>query len=258
MNKSMSLRERAQLCTNVVSKKLLRLMEDKESNLSVAADVTQSEQLLELADTLGPHLCVFKTHIDILEDFTPAVVEELQSIAKHHGFLIFEDRKFADIGNTVKHQFADGIYRIADWADIINAHPVPGPGIIDGLASGASKKPLGLLLLAQMSSRGSLANGKYTEQCVTMAREHSDKVMGFIAQQSLTAESDFICMTPGINLDNNGDKLGQQYTSPEQAIVECGTDVIIVGRGIVKASRPADAAYQYQKVGWRFLKSRIE
>ncbi len=253
MNKTF--KERSALCQNPTAKKLFALMEDKKTNLSVAADLTSSGALLELADAVGPEICVLKTHIDILDDFTPHVVQELRRLADRHRFLIFEDRKFADIGNTVAMQYGGGIYRIADWADIINAHPVPGPGIITGLKEVGLPKGRALLLLAEMSSAGTFAHGAYTEQTVKMAENHGDFVIGFISMKRLSNDPRWIYMTPGVQLSTGKDAHGQQYQTP-QSVVEAGSDVIIVGRGIYGAKDPASQAKQYRQEGWKAYAKR--
>lgn len=249
----LSFSERIPFCKNLLAKKLLLLMSEKQSNLALSADVTKCDELLQLADSIGPEICVLKTHVDILEDFTPGFVNNLVKIANKHQFLIFEDRKFADIGNTVKHQYAGGIYHIADWADMVNAHTLPGPGIIKGLAEIGIPKQRGLLLLAEMSSANNLLTPNYAEKTLAMAKQYEDFVFGFISQRKLSDDPHWIYMTPGVQFAATNDALGQQYVTPEKAIIENGSDIIIVGRGIIQASNPAATAKQYREAGWQAL-----
>lgn len=251
----LSFEERANLTENPTAKKLFRLMSEKETNLAVNPDVTSAKELLRLADLVGPHICVLKTHIDIIKDFDPSLPKVLKELAEKHNFLIFEDRKFGDIGAVVKMQYQDGVYQIASWADITNAHPVPGPGIVEGLKEVGLPLGRGLLLVAEMSSVGSLAQGSYTEAAIKMAQKHPDFVIGFITQRQLTEDPRFVNFTPGVKLATGTDSLGQQYNTPERVIKEKGTDVIIVGRGIIQASDPAAEAAQYREAGMKALVS---
>ncbi len=245
--------DRATETNHPITKKLFQLMEEKETNLAIAADVTTSQELLTLAEQVGEEICIFKTHIDIIEDFTPALTTELKKLAQKHNFLIFEDRKFADIGNTVQLQFTKGVYRISSWADIVNAHALPGPGQIEALKKASPET--GLLLLAQMSSQGNLLDDHYALQTLKMAQEYPDFVMGFISQKRLSEEPGFVYMTPGVQLTAKGDALGQKYRTPEQAIIDQQNDVIIVGRGISKATDPKAEAQRYRQAGWEAYRS---
>ncbi len=252
----MTYHERAAVCTNPTAKKLLELMDTKKTNLCIAADVTSKKELLQLAETLGPEICLFKTHIDIVDNFDWDLIEQLQALAKKHNFLIFEDRKFADIGNTVQHQYRDGIYHIVEWADIVNTHTVAGPGSIAALKEIGLPKNRGLLVLAEMTPEGTLAKGDYTAASIKMAEDHEDFVIGFITTRKLSENPCFINMTPGIQLTAGGDRLGQKYLTPETAIQQ-RADVIIVGRGIYEASDPLETGKKYRAAGWQAYQDRL-
>lgn len=97
------------------------------------------------------------------------------------------------------------------------------------------------------------------------ARKYPGFVLGFVSTRSLTEvpstvsatdNEDFVVFTTGVNLSSKGDKLGQQYQTPESAIGR-GADFIIAGRGIYAAPDPVEAARQYQKEGWESYVARV-
>ncbi|ORY34569.1 putative orotidine-5'-phosphate decarboxylase [Naematelia encephala] len=249
---------------NPTAKRVLEIMERKKSNLCVSVDVTTADEVLEVIRRVGASVCMVKTHCDIISDFTLEFANELVRLSKELDFVIFEDRKFADIGNTVTLQYSSGTHQISSWSDLTNAHPLPGPGIISGLSSVG--KPLGraLLLLAEMSSAGNLATGEYTKQAMKMARDAGREfVVGFIAmgRVDVAEQEDWLIMTPGVGLAAKGDSLGQQYRTPREVVYESGCDVIIVGRGIygIKGGEEAvkKEAERYREEGWKAYEERL-
>lgn len=60
-----------------------------------------------------------------------------------------------------------GVFRISSWADLVNVHAVPGPGVVQGLQEAGEELGRGCLVIAEMSSKGSLATGEYTKAAVS-------------------------------------------------------------------------------------------
>ena len=216
---------------------------------------------------VGPYIVVLKTHVDIVHDFSQETVSGLQRLSKQHNFLIFQDSKFVDIGNTVQMQYRGGVLRIHDWAHIVNCAVLPGPGIVQALEQSiqqGKKVERGILILAEMTSKGSLAVGSYTQASVDIARQYPNTVLGFVATHELSASAtstiegeDFVVFTTGINIQTSDDKLGQQYQTPATAM-SGGSDFLIAGRGIYAAYDPVAAVKQYQTAGWEAYQERIQ
>lgn len=186
-----------------------------------------------------------------------------------------EERRLSIKANDRKHSVVSVTTTLSMRTESISPRPEPGTLNEDifNLDTAAELLRLGevpflrsLLLLAEMSSAGHLMTPEYQKQTVDIARTHPDFVMGFIAQRSLNAEptDNFITMTPGCQLPppgqegkKMGDNLGQQYNTPRKLVFEQGCDVIIVGRGIVRASDRKAEAERYRQAAWAAYEERI-
>lgn len=225
-----------------VAKKLLEISIEKKSNLIVSADVITTQELLDLAEKVGPHIVALKTHIDIITDFNPdTTILPLKDLATKYNFMLMEDRKFADIGNTQELQFSYGIYKISNWADFVTSHVIGGYEALDCFLN------VGVVAILGMSSKGTLTNKNYQEEALKIAQSHPN-VIGGVSQKQLPEE--LLLFTPGINMGDSGDGKGQQYNTPEHAFKNLQSDFMIVGRGIYKAEDAEKAALNYKIAGW--------
>ncbi|KAI6189123.1 hypothetical protein M3Y98_00428600 [Aphelenchoides besseyi] len=243
-----------------LNRTLLSLIKQKQSNLCVALDLKTAADVIATIEQIKDHICAVKLHVDSLTDATVDFFSQLRQLADQSGFVIFEDRKFADTGNTNLLQLTGGTYRIADWADLVTAHSTPGSAAIQSFETAIcdkTSKISGVLLVAEMSSEGTLtSDAEYVRKTVEIGKKCSNVVSGFICQKRCADEPRFLYWTPGVNLSQSTDGKGQHWRGVKEAIVDDGNDIVIVGRGITNAKDIKAEAKRYQEAAWATLQSR--
>jgi len=247
-----------------IARKYMETAVKKKSLVCLAADRSTMKGLVDLVNEVGPYIAALKTHVDLVDDWTADGWKDFCELAHQSGLMIFEDRKFADIGKITRKQMG-GIYDIKAWSDLVTAHLISGPDIVDGIQSAWSdaERVGGVLLLAQMSSRGNLLETDYAAKVVESGKANSG-VFGFIGNGSNPDEikrlrdavgHSKMIWTPGINLETGDGAMGQRYGDPREAVLS-GSDCIIVGSGIHGSENPAEKAKKYAELSFAALIER--
>lgn len=248
-----SFEDRLSKCDIPLMKKLYQIMIDKRTNLCVAADFKAVQQVIKLADMIGPHICMLKLHSGFQGGTSENSLEALYNLKRRHNFLLFEDRKFFDGRETVILDYQDYV----KYVDIVTVVPDFGDAMFDAIKTVVDNTDLpddehrGCLAVCELSFKDIIRPDP--EKLYRVAERNSPICIGIIAQKlKVKDQSRMIKATPGINMSQTSDGKSQQWRGPESAIAD-GTDIIIVGRGIT--AKPEDqweaTAREYKDLAYK-------
>ena len=214
---------------------LKEIISSKATNICLAADVETIEELFSLIDKLGPYICMLKLHYDIITNFhdnLEETIDKLNCMKKKFNFLIWEDRKFADIGYIMERQVKNHIIR---WADVISVHPIAGKESLEAL----SKLPISLIIIGELSSSNSLTNSEYQKNVMkTISNSNNENIIGIVCQHKMSHT--LLNVVPGISFkQNKTDTKGQQYRGigDESTLF---ADVYVIGRSLLNSENPVE------------------
>ena len=122
-----------------------------EKNIIWAADLPSMKQLFEQLDIYGPKISVLKLHIDTFNDFSQENLLKLVDYKKRYNLILWEDRKFADIGNIMIKQIKNSIYYYLEWVDIFSIHCITGYESLNATMNEFPK--LKWIIIGQLSSK---------------------------------------------------------------------------------------------------------
>jgi orotidine-5'-phosphate decarboxylase len=229
-------------------------MPKSEERLIVALDVDSAKDAESVCDCIGGSAVFYKVGLQLFLADGVHVVKNL----KTRGFKVFLDLKLHDIPNQVA-----GACRevVAMGVDMMTIHTTGGADMMKAAAEAVrvaanefSVKPpilLGVTILTSLSQEraGEIGfDSPISEQVVRLAvLAKNCGLDGVVASPHeisairSTIGEDFIIVTPGIRGTQDAVQDQKRVMSASDAI-SAGATYIVVGRPIVKAKNPAEAA----------------
>ncbi len=206
----------------------------------VALDVNSKTEALAMRDALGSSVGWLKVGLRLFVAEGPSLIADLTRTHK-----VFLDLKFHDIPNTVAQaiESAGGL-----GVQMVNVHAGGGKPMLEAAAKAAQAFPDMLLIAVTVLTSDTMPK----EQALKVALERAklakdaglDGVVCSVHEAGQIKEvcgADFITVTPGIRWGNQ-DRQDQQRIADPKMAVEHGSDYLVIGRPILHAKSPADAA----------------
>ena len=225
-----------------------------DERLIVALDVNSREAALRLIGALRPRVRRFKVGLELFTACGPALVREIPS----GGGQVFLDLKLHDIPNTAARaaveaarigvgmftiHLAGGLMMARRVADEVEAytqiHRIPRPQIlgVTVLTSLAAQdlEQVGVArpIEEQVAALAALAKQAGLDGVVASPRE--------VRQVREAIGPDMVIVTPGVR-PQGADADDQARTMTPAQAMEAGADYIVVGRPIIAAQDPLEAA----------------
>lgn len=222
--------------------------------LIVALDVDNEKRAVELVDVLKNNVKFFKVGFELFSSCGPRIVE----IIKEKDCEVFLDLKFHDIPNTVA-KAASSITRLGVF--MFNVHALGGYDMmketVDVVADEAERLNIERPRIIAVTVLTSMGEKELKKIGVSGNMEHAvlklanlakkaglDGVVASPSEAKLIRKElgkDFLIVTPGVRPACVSTHDQKRVATPKEAI-KAGADFIVVGRPIIEANSPEEAA----------------
>lgn len=199
----LSYQEKQQKSRHEAAQRPLESSLKKKINLLVSVDLIRTEEILKLTQRIRDKIFGLKLQAYIISNFNKSFIQKFKDLAREKDFLLIEDRKLANIGNTRRLHLYQGVYEIPSWTDMVSIYPIVRAQNLQSLKS----HEIGLITIVGMSSSGNLINDNYREKALKISLENP-QVMKVISQQKI--DNFLLLFIPEVHLSVTGDDKGQQ------------------------------------------------